>query len=88
MGGGSGLGSGRLDESEVPRRGSGRCPGGQAKGVEDLGHHGRIYDGGDDRQGAAAVGALFTIDIEYPFEQPSPTDAGRRRRQGRVSVTY
>ena len=36
--------------------------------LEDLGNHGGIYDGGDDRQGAAAVGALFNIDIEYPFE--------------------
>jgi hypothetical protein len=35
---------------------------------EDLGDHDEIYDGGDDRQGAAAVGAVFNIDIEHPFE--------------------
>jgi hypothetical protein len=54
--------------------------------VEDLGNHGRIYDGGDDRQGAAAVGAVFTIDSEHPFEQPGPADARRRRGRGCVTV--
>jgi hypothetical protein len=39
---------------------------------EDLGDHGGIYDGGDDRQGAAAVGAVFNIDSEHP---PSPWPA-------------
>jgi len=48
--------------------------------------NGGIYDGGDDRQGAAAVGALFNIDIEYPFEQPGPAQAGRRRGRGRLGV--
>jgi hypothetical protein len=48
--------------------------------LEDLGNHGGIYDGGDDRQGAAAVGALFNIDIEYPFEQPSSD--GQAPQQG------
>jgi hypothetical protein len=65
-----------------------RCAGarggarGHAKMLEDLGNHGGIYDGGDDRQGAAAVGALFNIDIEYPFEQPGPAQAGKRRSRG------
>jgi hypothetical protein len=35
---------------------------------ENLGDHGGIYDGGDDRQGAAAGGAPFNSDIEHPFE--------------------
>ncbi len=35
---------------------------------EDLGDHDGIYDGGDDRQGAAALGTVFNIDIEHPFE--------------------
>ena len=34
----------------------GRGPGGQAEMGEDLGDHGGIFDGGDDLQGAAAVG--------------------------------
>ena len=42
---------------------------------EDLGDHDGIYDGGDDRQGAAAVGAVFNIDSEHPFEQPGPAQA-------------
>jgi hypothetical protein len=35
---------------------------------EDLRNDGGIDDGGDDRQGAAAMGAVFEIDIEHPFE--------------------
>ena len=54
--------------------------------LEDLGNHGGIYDGGDDRQGAAAVRALFNIDIEYPFEQRGPAQAGKRRGRGRLGV--
>jgi len=38
---------------------------------EDLGDHGGIFDGGDDLQGTAALGTLFHIDIEHPFEQPA-----------------
>ena len=37
---------------------------------EDLGNHGGIFDGGEDRQGAATVGTLFNIDSKHPFEQP------------------
>src|SRR5262249_47415645 len=33
---------------------------------------------GDDLQAAAAVRAVFHIDIEDPFEQPGPTQARRR----------
>jgi hypothetical protein len=35
---------------------------------EDLGDHGGIYDGGDDRQGAATMWAVFHVDSEHPFE--------------------
>ena len=33
---------------------------------------------GDDLQGAAAVGAVFNVDVEDPFEQPGPAHARRR----------
>jgi hypothetical protein len=44
---------------------------------EDLGDHGGIFHGGDDRQGATTLGAVFQVDIEHPFGQPGPADAGR-----------
>ena len=53
---------------------------------KDLGDHGGIYDGGDDCQGAAALGTVFHVDSEHPFEQPSPADAGWRRVMGCVAV--
>ncbi|MGI0015048.1 MAG: hypothetical protein ACREBU_16645 [Nitrososphaera sp.] len=40
----------------------GRCAGGQAEMGEDLGNHGGVYDGGDDLQGAATMGAVFQVD--------------------------
>jgi len=46
---------------------------------ENLGDHSGIFDGSDDRQGAAALGTPFDIDIEYPFEQPGPAHAGWHR---------
>jgi hypothetical protein len=42
---------------------------------EDPEDHWRIFDGGDDLQGAGAVRAVVDVDIEDPFEQPGPTDA-------------
>ena len=53
---------------------------------EDLGDHVGVFDGGDDLQRAAAVRAVLNIDIEHPFEQPSPADAGWRRGMGYVTV--
>jgi hypothetical protein len=49
--------------------------------AEDLDDHRRIFDRGpstrlrtgDDLQGAAAVRAVFHVDIEDPFEQPAGT---------------
>jgi len=28
-----------------------------------------MFDGGDDLQGAAAMGAVFQVDLEHPLEQ-------------------
>ena len=35
---------------------------------EDLDDYRRIFDGSDDLQAAAAVGAVFDVDVEDPFE--------------------
>ena len=43
--------------------------------AEDFDNHRRIFDGGDDLQAAGAVGAVFHVDIEDPFEQPGPAHA-------------
>ncbi len=54
----------------------GRCPGELADMGKDLSGHGGIDDacpgrrGGDDRQGATALGAVFYVDSEHPYEQP------------------
>jgi len=40
----------------------------------------------DDLQGAAAVGTLLEVDIEHPFEQAGPAQAGRRPGRRRVTV--
>ena len=53
---------------------------------EDLGDHRGIFDGGDDLQGAAALGAVFYVDSDHPFEQPGPAGAGRQRGRWRVTV--
>ena len=80
MGSGIGGGSGQLESIEGPRRCSGRCPGGPAQMREDLGDHGGIFDGGDDRQGATTLGAVFQVDIEHPFTKALPgfRSSGRR----------
>jgi len=43
---------------------------------EDLGDHGRVEDGGDDRQGAAAVGAMFDVDIDTFTRTDTDKDTG------------
>ncbi|MCP3881072.1 MAG: hypothetical protein GY701_22165, partial [Sulfitobacter sp.] len=45
-----------------------RRPGGQAEMGENLGDDPGLFDGGDDLEFAATVGAMFHIDIEHPFE--------------------
>jgi hypothetical protein len=64
--------SDRLEEIDSTRRVARQGAGQQAQ-VAD---HRRIFDGGDDLQGTAAVRAVFDIDIEDPFEQPGPTMLG------------
>jgi hypothetical protein len=53
--------------------------------AEDFDNHRRIFDGGDDLQGAAAVRAVFDVDVEDPFEQPGLAHA-RRFSLGRDCV--
>ena len=63
-GGGFTAGISHWESVEWPRGRSGRCLGGQAEMGEDLGDHGRMFDGGDDRQGTAATrGQLRDVDI-------------------------
>ena len=75
MGAGMGGGSGQFEAIEGPGR-SGRCSGGQTEMGEDLGSHGGMLDGGNDLQGATALGAVLDVDLEHSFEQLAPTEAG------------
>jgi len=43
--------------------------------AEDFDNQRRIFDGGDDLQGAAAIRAVLHVDVEDPFEQPGPAHA-------------
>ena len=45
---------------------------------EDPDDHRRFLDGGDDLQLAAALRAVFEVDIEYPLEQARPGEAAER----------
>ena len=51
---------------------------------EDFDNHRRIFDGGDNLQGAAAVGTVFHVDVEDVFEQSGPADARRRTLRVRL----
>jgi len=51
-----GRASGCLKEIAGPSRGTGWGSGGQSQMGENLGHHRGIFDGGDDRHGAATRG--------------------------------
>ena len=66
-----------IDQLDEPGHAAGRGSVGHV--AEDFDNHRRILNGGDDLQGAAAVGAVFDVDVdvEYPFEQPDPADARR-----------
>jgi hypothetical protein len=46
--------------------------------AEDPDNHLRILDGSDNLQAAAAVRAVFNVDVEDPFEHSNPTHARRR----------
>jgi len=41
--------------------------------AEDFDNHRQIFNRGDDLQNAAAVGAVFDIDVEDAFEQSGPS---------------
>ena len=47
---------------------------------EDLGDHGGMFDGGDDLQGATALGAVLDVDLEHSFTKALPgfRPSGRR----------
>ncbi len=52
---------------------------------EDIFDHRGVNDGGDDLQGAAAVWAVFDVNIENALEQARPTQArGRMVRVGMI----
>ena len=65
---GSGLGSGRLDEIDSARGRARWRAGRQAQVGEDSDNHRRINDSGDDLQSAAAVRAVFEVDLEYTLD--------------------
>jgi hypothetical protein len=54
-----------IDQLDEPRHAAGR--GSQAQMAEDFDNHRRIFNGRDDLQRAAAVGAVFDVDVEEPF---------------------
>jgi hypothetical protein len=62
---------------------------------KDFDNHRRIFDCGHALQAAAAVRAVFDVDVEDPFEQAGPTQArrrviacGRKAREVRTSTSY
>ena len=79
-------GSGRLKERQRPRW----CAGRQTQMREYPDNHRRLFDGGDDLQGAATLRAVFDVDIEHALEQARPALARRRfmRVVGRISARF
>ena len=61
-------GSSRLEQIESLRRCARWRPDGQAQMGEDAHNHRRFFDGGDDLQAGATIGAVFDIDIENALE--------------------
>ena len=53
-------------------------------------NHRRLFDGGDDLQGAATLRAVFDVDIEHALEQARPALARRcfMRVVGRISARF
>ena len=89
----------RFSAPQIVWNKSNRCAGerggarvGRPRWAEDLDDHRRIFDGGpstrlrtgDDLQSAAAVRAVFDVDVEDPFEQSGPTHARRGTLRVRV----
>jgi hypothetical protein len=58
-----------------------KMAGGHAEIGEGLGDHGGIDDRGDDHQGAAAVRAVFDVEIEYAAAA-GPNSGGPAPRDG------
>jgi len=48
--------------------------------AEDIDDYRRIFDGGDDLQ-CAAVGAVFNIDVEDPFEHRDRSNTSGRTKK-------
>ena len=66
-------------------RASAVVTGRKAQVGEESRNHRRLNDGGNDLQGAAALRAVFEIDIEDALEQAHPAHArGRRLRMGMI----
>ncbi len=72
-------------DSERSRDSVAKMTGGQAEMSENLGNHCRVFNGGDDLQGATTVGTVVNVDIEYAFEQGGPADGGASRMMGCVA---
>jgi len=70
--------SGRLQELVDTGRGPRWGAGGQAQVRENLDDHGGIFNGGDERQGAAALRTVCHVDLKHPFEQLGPAQPGLR----------
>ena len=69
--------SGRLQQRLPARWRPRRRAGLQSEVGEDALDHRRLQDGGDDLQLAAAVRAVFEVDLEGRLEQPGPTHSHR-----------
>ena len=64
-------------QRQSPRRRARRCTRLQPQVREDPLYHWCLQDGGDDLELAAAIRAVFEVDLEHPLEQPSLADARR-----------
>lgn len=72
------MASGCLKEIGGPGRRTGWGSVGQPQMGENLGDHRGVFDGEDERQGAATVRTGCQVDFKHPFEQLSPAQAGMR----------
>jgi hypothetical protein len=52
---------------------------------ENLGHHGGLFDGREEGQGAAALRTGGEVDREDPFESLGPAHAGPRGSRGGIA---
>ncbi len=68
-----------LEECVEAGWGFGWGAGRQAQVAENLDDHRGIFNGGNDRQGAAALRTDGEVDVKHAFEQLRPAQAGRWR---------